>query len=491
MVDAEGEREQKGRGKRPWTEGSREGPREADASEDDRDREDLDAPRVTPRAWPSRRPPTSYPLKLPPSAPPRRPLSLLPKCLTLCPRPPCTTGRTPSGPPSPCSLCTHLQFYSPSLHLTSTAFSEEKGYGADEIDLKTVDLCAPSRSPPPATLIRATVLQPRAKTTSRPTSASTRTPPCPPSLSPSKTPSHPISRAATRPSRTPRHVCRSLCLLTPSHKRTPPPQSIVEFLDKSRSTQSRTHTTSSAPSPALSPATIAFSAASDKLIALLHSPAADPNALTILNARSNDALRTLAAARLPMLSARATALDALLADNAAAKIRVSDKTRVFWEAKRAAADGFLQVFRDAESPDGELGEDARRRRTEYFAAARKAWAGLADVLLQLNAEIIGPYVLGDQLSLADLHLAAWLARLAQLAGASAADDGARATALLEAHAGTGLALPRDFAVAEARRRAGLPLLEGVPDAVQSRLAAFWDAVRERASWKRVYADGLH
>ncbi|KAI0961608.1 hypothetical protein AcV7_000667 [Taiwanofungus camphoratus] len=329
---------------------------------------------------------------------------------------------------------------------------EEKGYGADEIDLKTVDLSKGQNYQP--SYLR---LNPNA-------TVPTLVVPLENTLAPD---------------------------IESRYKALQDTKSIVEFLDKSRSTQSRTHTTSSAPSPALSPATIAFSAASDKLIALLHSPAADPNALTILNARSNDALRTLAAARLPMLSACATALDALLADNAAAKIRVSDKTRVFWEAKRAAADGFLQVFRDAESPDGELGEDARRRRTEYFAAARKAWAGLADVLLQLNAEIIGPYVLGDQLSLADLHLAAWLARLAHLAGASAADDGARATALLEAHAGTGLALPRDFAVAEARRRAGLPLLEGVPDAVQSRLAAFWDAVRERASWKRVYADGLH
>ena len=59
---------------------------------------------------------------------------------------------------------------------------------------------------------------------------------------------------------------------------------------------------------------------------------------------------------------------------------------------------------------------------------------------------------GDQLSVADLHLAAWLTRLAHLAGATAADDGNTVVAKIEAHVGSGFALPKDFSVAEARRR---------------------------------------
>lgn len=46
-------------------------------------------------------------------------------------------------------------------------------------------------------------------------------------------------------------------------------------------------------------------------------------------------------------------------------------------------------------------------------------------------------------------------------------------------------------MAEARRRAGLPATNVPPNERQSRFAAFWDAIRERPSWKKVYADGLH
>ena len=100
---------------------------------------------------------------------------------------------------------------------------------------------------------------------------------------------------------------------------------------------------------------------------------------------------------------------------------------------------------------------------------------------------------GDQLSIADLHVVAWLARLGFLAGASATDDGDAALAKIEAHVGHGdaFALPKDFSVAEARRRAGLAAADVEPTARQSRLAALWDAMQARPSWKKVYADGLH
>ena len=62
---------------------------------------------------------------------------------------------------------------------------------------------------------------------------------------------------------------------------------------------------------------------------------------------------------------------------------------------------------------------------------------------------------------------------------------------IEAHIGEGFTLPKDFSVAEARRRSGLPATNVSATDRQARLAAFWDAVKERASWKKVYADGLH
>ncbi|TFY54968.1 hypothetical protein EVJ58_g8546 [Rhodofomes roseus] len=140
------------------------------------------------------------------------------------------------------------------------------------------------------------------------------------------------------------------------------------------------------------------------------------------------------------------------------------------------------------------GCQARERRTLFLSDASEAWARVRDVLAQLNQEIIGPYTLGDQLSLADLHLAAWLARLITLAGGTLADDGTVAIGKLEAHVGGpggGFALVKDFSVAEARRRAGLTVQDPESRERQNRLAAFWDAVRERQSFKNVYKDGLH
>lgn len=168
----------------------------------------------------------------------------------------------------------------------------------------------------------------------------------------------------------------------------------MEFLDKSRSAQSRTHTTSSAPAPALTPATIAFSAASDKIIDLLHSGVADPNALTWLNARDDATLKQLAAERLPLFVGKRDTLDQLIKGNETAQIHVSEKTVNFWKTKKEAVEGFITVYKDAGTPLEGLNADARKAREEYFKTAELAWAGLKDALLQLHKEVIGPYALG-------------------------------------------------------------------------------------------------
>ncbi|KAL1951884.1 hypothetical protein VTO73DRAFT_1033 [Trametes versicolor] len=268
-------------------------------------------------------------------------------------------------------------------------------------------------------------------------------------------------------------------------------KAIVEFLDKSRSTQSRTHTTSSAPSPALAPATIAFSTLANQIIELIHSTTADPNALFYTNARSEGELKALAKGLLPFLQGRRETLVKLLADSDNGTLNVSDKTKAFWEVKRIAADSFIGVFEEAEKSAAELSEESRRKREAYFQSATAGWNGLKDVLNTLHQELIGPYALGDQLSIADLHIAAWLARIAFLAGANASDDGNTAVGKIELHAGGGFSLPKDFSVAEARRRAGLAATNLDSTERQNKLAAFWDVMKERPSWKKVYANGLH
>ncbi|KIP03967.1 hypothetical protein PHLGIDRAFT_110232 [Phlebiopsis gigantea 11061_1 CR5-6] len=346
-----------------------------------------------------------------------------------------------------------LYYYNKSIWASVPLLAlEEKGYGPDEIDLKEVDLSNGENFSPSYLRINSNATVP------------TLVVPLSTTLDPD---------------------------IESRYKAIKDTKSIVEFLDKSRSIQSRTHSTSSAPAPTLAPATIAFNTVSNKVIEVLHSEAADPNALHFMNARDDASLKQLSESLKPTLGAKCAALDRLIDDNQKAEVHVSEKTVRFWELKRVATSMIMDVLEDGDKGVEELSDEAKNKRLEFFKAASSAWSSLKTVLTELSSEIIGPYVLGDQLSIADLHLAAWLARIARLSGAAASDDGNTAVHKIEDHIGDSFSLTKDFSVAEARRRAGLPATNVPATERQARLAAFWDGVKERPSWKKVYADGLH
>lgn len=75
-----------------------------------------------------------------------------------------------------------------------------------------------------------------------------------------------------------------------------------------------------------------------------------------------------------------------------------------------------------------------------------------------------------------------------LSGGRITDEGDVAITKVEAHIGSEFKFARDFATPLA---GGAPRQDGNRPAYQSKLAAFWDAIRERASFKKVYANGLH
>jgi glutathione S-transferase len=99
--------------------------------------------------------------------------------------------------------------------------------------------------------------------------------------------------------------------------------------------------------------------------------------------------------------------------------------------------------------------------------------------------------LGDQISLADMQLGPWLARVAAISGVDVSDTGAVALAKIEARVGSGFVLPRDFESPAETQRTPTAGIEPPVPAKQARLAAFWDAIRERPSWQKVYGSGLH
>ncbi|KII86468.1 hypothetical protein PLICRDRAFT_144201 [Plicaturopsis crispa FD-325 SS-3] len=328
-------------------------------------------------------------------------------------------------------------YYSPQSVWSAAALLAlaEKGYGHDEVDLKIVDLAKGENFAPSFLRLSAKANVPALVVPLRKTLASD---------------------------------------VESRYKAVADPKALVEFLDKSRSAISHTHTTSAAPAPALAPATIAFSTLSAKIIDTLHSDAASPDTLLYTNARDAASLRALAPVVLPSLRGRALALAGYLKQNETEDIRVSKKVQAFWEDKLAAVQALLDVFENADKENDAL--------KYYFANAAHVWGEpLHAILRQLSVDIVGPYVLGDQFSLVDIHLAAWLAHLVALSGGDASDDGATAIGKLEAHAG--IALPKDAAVQDSAQR---------PDAPQqSKLAVFWTAVKEKPSWQKVYSEGLY
>ena len=74
-----------------------------------------------------------------------------------------------------------------------------------------------------------------------------------------------------------------------------------------------------------------------------------------------------------------------------------------------------------------------------------------------------------------------------LSGGHITDEGDEAITKVETHIGSEFKFARDFTPP---LPGGAPRQDARPD-YQSKLAAFWDAIRERASFKKVYANGLY
>lgn len=303
---------------------------------------------------------------------------------------------------------------------------DEKGYGSDEVDLKVVDTAkAENFSPaflrlnPKATV--PTLVVPLEKTLSEEVDSRYK------ALTDAKT--------------------------------------IVEFLDKSRSPLSRTHTTSTAPAPALAPATIAFATKSNTIIEqLLYSDHGNPNHLLYYAAVDEPALRILAEKLAPFLQGREQALNQYISEAESNVIRVSEKVKTLWRSKREETERLLNVFSKADKSKDELDTDSRQKRDEYLATACDAWeVGLKIALQSLSNEIMGPYVLGDHLSLSDLHLAGWLSRIFMLVGVEVNEDG---------------------------KTAAFKLSSRIKSEVSEKVVVFWDTIKERNSWKKVYSFGL-
>ncbi|KAG8720968.1 hypothetical protein FRC09_008689 [Ceratobasidium sp. 395] len=237
-------------------------------------------------------------------------------------------------------------------------------------------------------------------------------------------------------------------------------KSVLEFLDKSRSALSKTHTTSQKPAPSLTPATIEASSLSSQLIELVHADENDPNFLQIA-AKNEPELKTKADGFLGkvFVAGRAKAMDEYLAqEDLIPKIKA-----ILEEKKKNAA--FLNAVYG--------GSASQAEKNAFFTKSKEAWeVAVPKALATLESNIVGPLTLGDQISLADIHVGVWLTKvLACVAG----KDGTDPTKWADIPSGPGLAEAvgsKDFKVGP-------------------KVTAFWNEIITRDGFKKVYAGGLH
>ncbi|EJT97784.1 hypothetical protein DACRYDRAFT_84120 [Dacryopinax primogenitus] len=227
---------------------------------------------------------------------------------------------------------------------------------------------------------------------------------------------------------------------------------ITDFIDSSRSPLSKTNTTSSAPAPSLSPATIEGSNISKAIISLLHdSKGADPNFLK-RSARTPAELQAGKAVNTALFANRQEAIEASLSEQPEG---VTSKLRTFLEGRSESNKVSLDIWsKGAESVHAK----------EFMESSKTLWeVTLPDTFKKLDELIIGPFCLGDQLSVADLHLAAWLARAVSVCGGTAkAED-----------------------VEKVEEKIGLQEFK-----IGQKVKMFWAAMIVRPSFKAVYPGGV-
>ncbi|KAJ7225537.1 hypothetical protein GGX14DRAFT_639472 [Mycena pura] len=253
-------------------------------------------------------------------------------------------------------------------------------------------------------------------------------------------------------------------------------RAIINFLDQSRSPLSRTRTTSTAPAPTLTPATIAFTATTETILEIIHAEDVSPDILAFINAQDDVTLKTFATNITPAIAGRQKALAECLSDAEAGKIVASAKVKNFWREKQIETEQLLAVLLVADKEEAALESADKTRRAEFFIKAKAAWGvKVKGACVKLNQEIIGPYALGDQLSTADVSLAAWMRKVVILAGGTAGNDGATAISTLESY--IGFTLAKNYQAVDAREK---------EVAMVSKLEAFWQAMSSRSSWKKMY-----
>ncbi|PWN19284.1 hypothetical protein BCV69DRAFT_288129 [Microstroma glucosiphilum] len=248
---------------------------------------------------------------------------------------------------------------------------------------------------------------------------------------------------------------------------------VLRFLDQSRSAQSLEAKGEaggkSNPAPMLSPATIDDKAAGDALVALVAGPSADPNFL-LLAARTSAELAkqqqgfqaTFCKNRYEAIQKYRSEISTTITSTENPRTQQQSAALIKWYDDKLAEISLLtEVY---------VNDDATAK-TKLIEAGVATWKGVGAALTQIEAGLKGPFLLGGQVSLADLQVGVWLARVLSVAQGLYPGESDAVSALSQALSWEGLG-------------------EGATT-VGPKIGAYWKLLMERPSFQEVYKDGLH
>ncbi|BGP15734.1 hypothetical protein JCM10213_007971 [Rhodosporidiobolus nylandii] len=221
---------------------------------------------------------------------------------------------------------------------------------------------------------------------------------------------------------------------------------VTEFLDTA-TLRSSTH-----PAPSLSPATVERASRQKEILEFIHKADVDPNMLMLSCRDEAEGKQKLEGMAGGFLKGRQEALERY-----AAEVGDSDsKLKEFYAKKIAENAGLLKSYEGAGAA------------ADLHKSSTALWKSIAKTLsvLESKFEPNAVFLVGDEISLADIHVGAWLARILAVSGAQSISD-----------------------IPAALRKLEENLPEGAK--VGPKVSKFAEALFERDSFKEVYEGGFH
>ncbi|GAA6020849.1 hypothetical protein JCM10207_001680 [Rhodosporidiobolus poonsookiae] len=221
---------------------------------------------------------------------------------------------------------------------------------------------------------------------------------------------------------------------------------VADFLDQS------TIRSSAHAAPSLSPATVQRSAEQKDVIELVHKEEVDPNVLMLSWRNDDERKQKLGGLAGGFLKGRQEALERY-----AKEVGDSDASlKAFYTKKIKENGGLLAQL------------EGKQDSSDFQKAAQASWVAVGKALATLESKFEGEgtFLLGEQISLADLHAGAWFARILAVAGATFLTDVAGAVKALDANLAAGAT-------------------------VGPKVTKWAEELFGRPSFKSVYAEGLH